>query len=196
MEKDNTTKGEILVKSFFKERYALDFKKISTKKQLKTADFFIKKDKNKIGVAEVKDFIEIYPTEKNSYGYKKDDLGLWTKKDNSANRISQKIKESYKQLKNYNLPKILILVNYALDLDFLDLKGTLEGYLIYSDKDGNKIKNLSPYNKTQEKIKNKIPNFDAIFWIETDSKKILEFKNNLFCLYNNEKFIKEFFTIK
>ncbi|MCX6752285.1 MAG: hypothetical protein NTZ87_02180 [Candidatus Nomurabacteria bacterium] len=191
MKKSNSTKGEVLVQTIFKEKYNLDFEKILTDIS-KTADFFIKKDNNTIGVVEVKDFENVFPTEKNTFGYIKDYLGFWIKKENSANRVSKKITESHKQLSRYSEPKILILVNYSLDLDVLDLKGTIDGYLIYSSKDGNMIKNLAPYNKTYKKIKTKISDFSAIFWVETNNTKISRFNNeNLFCLYNDKKFIEK-----
>lgn len=189
--KTKNTQGELLAKKIFKERYLLEFEKIPESTQ-QTSDFYIKHGQEILAVAEVKDFSGVFPSDKYDLGYSKNVFGVWSKKDNSADRVSRKIKEGYDQLVSYETKnKVLILVNYALNLDVLDLKATLDGYLIYSSQDGSRIKNFVPYAISHKHIKKKISLFDGIFWIETNQSKIQKYELDLFCFYKSKEFVEK-----
>lgn len=190
---NKTTDGEKLVQKLFNERFGLSLEKIPDGKK-QTPDFFLKKNNKKIAVIEVKDLEEIHPTAKNPVGYKKNNFGVWFKNDNSASRISKRINEAHSQLKNnFNLPRIIVLVNYSLSLDVLDLRGTLEGYLVYASKGGIQVKNLSPYNKISPSIRKKFKDIDLYFWVESNSQKIKQFGYDILCFPNNQTVFKNFF---
>lgn len=190
--KNKITKGEKLVIEIFKKRFNLDLEKI-IEGSSQTPDFYLKKKGKKIAVVEVKDLEEINPTSKNTYGYKENDFGVWFKNDNSASRVSKRISEAYSQLKNTsNFPKIIILVNFSLSLDALDLLGTLQDYLLYVSKDGMSVKNLSPYNKINSNIRGKFKNVDLYLWVETNTQKIERIGYDLIFYPNNKTLIKKF----
>ena len=188
---NKTTNGEKLTQKLFCERFDLNLEKIPESKK-QTPDFFLKKNDKKIAVIEVKDLEDITPTTKNPVGYKKDNFGLWFKDDNSASRISKRINEAHTQLKNnFHLPKIIVLVNYSLSLDVLDLHATLDGYLIYVSKEGARIKNLSPYNKISPIVRKKFKDIDLYFWIETNNQKIKKFGYDIICFPNDQSILRK-----
>lgn len=107
----NLTKGENLAIELF-SKFDLAAERI-VRADAKHADFLIKKNRKVIAVCEVKDIEDVEPSE--ATGYLKNEFDLWAREDNLPARIGNKVYEGWQQLKGYNSPKILLLVDFDSD---------------------------------------------------------------------------------
>lgn len=115
------------IKDYFLNNFTIECRKIEENKGQngKTPDFLLYKNYLNFAVCEVKDI--------------RDDIndGTWEKRNDngiksyekesgfSVGKIVSKIKDAYEQLKSYNLPKIVVFVNYWSD-HALSLNGVLK----------------------------------------------------------------------
>lgn len=116
---------EAIVVDIFKSEYGITLRGILAG-ALKTPDFYgLHRGKN-VFVAEVKSFKSLLPSQET--GYKQMPSGIWSKKSSEASKISEKIDKAYKQLKNYDLPRVLIFLNRESFLQIDDLDNAFYGY--------------------------------------------------------------------
>jgi hypothetical protein len=116
---------EIIVADIFKTEFGITLKRILVG-ALKTPDFYGLHEGKNVFVAEVKSFKSLSPSEET--GYERMPTGMWGKKSSEASKISEKIDEAYKQLKNYDLPKVLIFFNREALLRIDDLDNAFYSY--------------------------------------------------------------------
>lgn len=161
------TKGENIVQKLLLSKFGLELQKIK-EGETEEPDFKVICNDIEIAVCEVKDVEDVTPSE--STGWSKDKNLVWSREDNLPEKVRNKIKKALKQLKKYNLPKILILVGFYGDAN--DLQQALTGYLTYSSENGKKI-NLYDKSKTSlNRIKSKLGDIDLYFWLDPYTHKL------------------------
>ncbi|MHB8131605.1 MAG: hypothetical protein ACYDEX_21700 [Mobilitalea sp.] len=169
---------EIYVKELFHDLFSLDFEKIKETND-KTPDFNIKFNRSIIAVAELKSFISEKPSEDNGWIKNKDGIFQKVSDDNGPARVARKIKEAFKQLKNYPNPKVLVFLNKEPFLDYIDLHECYYGFLGYGSKEElyrNDVSKKIAEGDIKD-IKNKI---DIYIWIDRIHK------NKIYYRYTNE----------
>lgn len=164
------TKGEKILKQIFLKDYNLTLEKITTNNN-KSADFYILKDNKTIAVCEVKDIESIESSEKNGWSHNKE-TDTWSRPDNAPNRIRTKIHNAFNQLSKYELPKIIVFVNFDSMVDIKDLQQAINGFLPYYSKDDpTKITHIyDGAKKTLERIKYEVDKIDLYIWLGQNSQ--------------------------
>ena len=155
-------KSEETIIELFKEKFDIQLVKIP-ETDAKTPDYMYKPDSDLIFVAELKDIIRGLVSEKT--GWKKDN-GWWRKKENAVKKVADKIHEAYKQLKKYNSPKVLIILNYDPSVDFNDLNETYDGFLDYGSPGSIQIRNTASAKIANGRIKDEKDKIDLYIWID------------------------------
>jgi len=87
-----------------------------------------------------------------------------TREDNSVSRVGKAIHQAYKQLSTYPGSRVLTLVNDD-SMDFLTLRETLEGYLVYGTKETGRYKNLAGRKVAMGRIRDEKHRIDLYIWI-------------------------------
>ena len=164
------TSSEKYVSRLFKDRYGILLRKIDERDGIegKKPDFEYIKNRRRVFVCELKDYDIVYPSEEAGwYNITRHADGSveGTRESNAPNRISRNIYNAYKQLREYNEPKILIFLNQSSGLNVSDLDETYKGYFEFSIGGRKYIDyHARPASKGKIKdIKNKI---DLYIWID------------------------------
>ncbi|MFH0712781.1 MAG: hypothetical protein V2A55_02950 [Candidatus Jorgensenbacteria bacterium] len=176
-----STRGEKIAQDLLEERFGVNLMNIKESEN-KTPDFFIYKNGKRVAVCEVKDLEYVEPSPKTGWKRKKENY-FWTRPDNTPLKVRKKIYEAQKQLKNFNLPKILIFVGFKGD--HIDLLQAIRGYAIYSDSDGNKTNLYDGREDTSKRIRPIINNINLYIWINPRKQDAFfipenQLKRNLF----------------
>jgi hypothetical protein len=167
--------GEKLSEKLFLNKFGLSLNKIE-KGNKKTPDFILLKDNEEIAVCEVKDLEEVVPSKKAGWNVNK--FNCWTRKDNAPQKIRTKIHKAYNQLKAYNLPRVIIFVNFCTMMDVDDLKQAINGYLPYESRENPKeITYIFDKSKDSlERIKEEIKGINLYVWIQKNHNNELYFR--------------------
>jgi hypothetical protein len=181
-------KSEIEIQKLFQKKFGIRLEEIKEGGN-PTPDFFGFKDDEKIFVAELKDVSFILPSEET--GYRKEKTGWWSKDDRSPEKIAEKIMDAVKQMKKYELPRIVILKSDYDECDYLDLSEALKGYLDFSDEKGNLSSRNIRFSQTEVfkrlKANLKKVKISLYFWIEKQEIK------HCFASDTDKDFFEKFF---
>lgn len=163
--------GENLSKKLFLDNFDLILNKIE-KGTKKTPDFILLKNDKKIAACEVKELKEVVPSKE--AGWDLNEFNWWTRRDSAPQKIRAKIHNAYKQLKECNLPRVIIFVNFCTMMDVNDLKQAINGYLPYESKENPKeITYIFDGSKESlERIKEEIKEINLYVWIQCKNNKI------------------------
>jgi len=128
-------KSELFVQDLFASKYQIELTKIpESDEDVKTPDFEYIEDGERIFVAELKNFVFELLSEKQSANVVVHEWGTEaTAPDNGASRVAQRIYDAYKQLKTYDEPKVLILLNDDSFLRVQHLEEAYTGFQVYSN---------------------------------------------------------------
>lgn len=168
------TKGETLTKELLKKRFNIDCISIP-REQRATSDYFLKINKT-IAVCEVKDIKDQIPSEEN--GWKKGDFGFFSRPVNDESRIGHKIQEAFAQLKDYNEPKVLVIVDFdGLPYPTYSLNAAVTGVggserIIITETMQGVHTDTNSYHIARGKIKDKVRKINLYFWIDAKKEKI------------------------
>jgi hypothetical protein len=133
------TPSEKYVCRLFKDRYGILLRKIDERDGIEgqSPDFEYIKNRRRVFVCELKDYDIVYPSEEAGWDIMRHPDGSEeaTRESSAPNKISRNIYKAYKQLREYNEPKILIFFNKSSGLNVSDLDETLKGYFEFSAGD-------------------------------------------------------------
>ena len=137
-------------------------------------DFELVRDGQLVFVAELKD-IERYPASENR-GWtipKPGDMHypIAHRTDNAVSRVADKIHQAYHQLKDFPLPRVLILLNHDSFVDVKDLEEAFTGEQLYADAVFSYVNTVSK-KIAEGKIKEEKGKIDLYIWIEERTEHI------------------------
>jgi hypothetical protein len=137
-------------------------------------DFELVRDGECVFMAELKD-IERYPAS--------EDRG-WTvpkpgdmyypfahRTDNAVSRVADKIHQAYRQLKDFPLPRVLILLNHDSLVDVKDLEEAFTGDQVYGNAVFSYVNTISK-KISEGKIKEEKGKIDLYIWIDKRTEHI------------------------
>jgi hypothetical protein len=130
-------------------------------------DFEFIQESRRVFVAELKQLGYVQPSKDAGWTIiaKSDDAVEATRLDNAPSRVSDCIYNAYKQLVQYQEPKVLILLDTSPGLDVGDLEEAFNGCMVYKNKNVQYINIVSrkiAHGKINE-VKNCI---DLYIWID------------------------------
>jgi hypothetical protein len=168
------TRGEILVRSIFEQRYDLKTIRIPPD-EASSADYFLYRGQERIASCEIKDIEYVEPSEQT--GWKRDSrTKFWSRPDNAPQRIRKKIYEGYRQLRRYDLPKVLVLVNFTTGCDVADLDQAISGYLPYRDAEGNVRLVADKGRGSLGRVQKIMREIDLYIWLDQVRKSDIELR--------------------
>jgi len=192
----------------FRSRYQIELEKIDEHggQEGKTADFEFREKNQSIFVCELKDLRKIKPSKETGWKVREHSnvFKSFSRISNTIGRISDAIYTSHKQLENYDVPKVLILLNYSHNLGVNDLEETFRGYRILEvDSDGAHIDGYAK-RASEGKIKNVKMNIDLYVWVDVVTDKSVTnisedpIADKIYCRYTTEKgrnIIRQYFQL-
>jgi hypothetical protein len=153
-----------VIKEYFLKKYSFNFLKIQ-ESTIKRPDFEVIEDNKRLFVAELKTMEDIELSAQNGY-YLNEDTEWFSRIDNSPARVARKIKESHKQLKEFDCLKVIIFFNRDT-LDYLDLFAALTGSLPFKNNKNGKISLKHWYKNISEgDIKSIKKEIDLYIWVD------------------------------
>jgi len=169
--------SEPYIIQLFQSRYGIIFSKIDEQggKEGKTSDYEYCESKKRVFVCELKDFLNIKPSEEDGWEIQKhsDDFVSASRISNATNRVSKAISKAYKQLSKYDEPKMLIFLNYSPYLGVEDLEEVYRGYRTLGVEGNTKYLDLYAKRASEGKIKEIKDKIDLYIWIDTINTKEL-----------------------
>jgi len=167
---------EQYISELFQSHYGINLLKIPEEggKKGKTPDFEYCENGRRIFVCELKVFEKMKPSVDRGYEIWETPNGfIWGKKGSNAyNRISKDIAEAYKQLEIYDEVKILIILNLAPVLYFIDLEDIIRGHGVQEFDNGTIIQDIYVKRASEGRIKNIKRKIDLYIWIHKKENEI------------------------
>jgi hypothetical protein len=115
-------------------RFSVELRKLP-EAGVKTADFELLEQGQRMAALEVKLLERTPRTPENGWHVVvRDGMTQSTRNDNAPARVGRVIHAAFKQLRQYEVPKILVFVNDESMLDVLDLDEAYNGFLNYGDE--------------------------------------------------------------
>lgn len=160
------TEGEKITARLFKEKFGLDLKRITDQGK---PDFIVVAEDAEVAVCEVKDVKDVPPSEVTGWKRESED-DFWVRTDNTPSRVRNKIYEAEKQLRPYELPKIIVLVGF--DGDANDLNQAMTGFLPYTNQETGRVMHVSDRRDTYERVLPVLEKTDLYVWIKPDTEEV------------------------
>jgi hypothetical protein len=181
---ENLTSSEQYVCRLIKDRFGIFLRKIGEMggAKGKKPDFEYAEDGKRIFVCELKDYVAITPSEIGGWDlvYHLDGSEEATRKSNAPNSISRNIYDAYKQLRNYNEPKILIFLNHGASLlGVNDLDDTYRGYFEFSAGD-RRFRDYYAKRASEGDIKDIKSKIDLYIWIDKANPPVSDEGDEIF----------------
>ncbi len=177
------TPSEKYVCRLFKDRYGILLRKIDERDGIegKKPDFEYIKNGRRFFVCELKDYCIVYPSEKDGWDITRHPDGSEeaTRNSSAPNKISRNIYSAYKQLREYDEPKILIFLNKSSGLNISDLDETLKGYFEFS-AGGRKYIDYYASCASEGKIKDIKSKIGLYIWIDKANPLISGKKDEIY----------------
>ncbi|MFC4455018.1 hypothetical protein [Deinococcus sonorensis] len=152
-------------------KFGIDLKKAREHPSSKLLDFEFWSDERCVFVAELKTITRYPPSEETGWDithHSHVELSA-VRTENSPNRVANLIGKAFTQLELRPEPKWVILLNDA-DLNLLDLKEAVQGYLDYQSLAGTVVTNTSSAHVAQ-RLKKTLAHLDALLWIERSTSQ-------------------------
>jgi hypothetical protein len=155
---------ERYVREVFAELYGVQLTKV-LESDAKTFDYELLSDGRRVAAVEVKRLGVVPRTPEN--GWVRIENGFLTRPsgDNGPARIGAAIHDAYKQLATATDPKVIVFVNDEHVIDALDLKGAVEGYLVYGNDEVGRFKNPTGMKVAEGRIREEKRLLDLYVWI-------------------------------
>ena len=162
---------EQFVVKLLKDRYGVALQKVPESTS-KTPDFEFCVNGERLFIAELKTLDDCEPSAERGWIVSQEHIGVKKahRKDNSVARVASRIHEAYKQLCNYPVPKVLILLNKDM-LDVGDLEEAFTGQMVYGDLTQSYV-NTASRKIAEGQIKDEKDKIDLYIWI--DRKQTIE----------------------
>lgn len=106
--------GEEIIKQIFNKQFGIDCEPIPTS-NTKTPDYLLKRNNKILGVCEVKTNALSDLSEASGWEKVEEPTGMYMKKSKDEEEVQRMVENSFKQLKQIEYPKILVIV----DFDFI-----------------------------------------------------------------------------
>ena len=167
------SKSERYVIDLLRRRFGVHLTKIQERNE-PTPDFALVCNEQQICVAELKD-IERYPASADR-GWtipKSDEIHypFAHRIDNAVSRVADKIHQAHCQLKDFPLPRVLILLNHDSLVDVKDLEEAFTGEQVYANTIFSYVNTVSK-KITEGKIKEEKGKIDLYIWIDKRTEQI------------------------
>ena len=173
------TAEEVYVREFCFQKFGVVLRKIpeSTVSGVKTADFELLDGEQRVAVVEVKQ-TELTPRNAEfgwvdeevkipeAYGPRDPSLTVKTRPDRGPKRVGKLIAEAWKQLANYDSPRVLVIVNDEPQLDVNDLSEAWNGFLVYGTEETGYLRNVVSKKIARGHIKDSKGKIDLYIWFD------------------------------
>ena len=169
------TNAEAYVRELIFKKFGTVLRKLPGSKEhgVKTPDFELLDGETCVAVLEVKQIEYVSRTEKNGWEDVDTDIPgqstsliMKTRRDNGPERVGSDIHDAWKQLKGYNIPKILAFVNNEHGLDVVDLKEAWNGFLEYGTEETGYVVNVVSAKIANGRIKGEKGQIDLYIWFD------------------------------
>lgn len=163
--------AEAFIRQRLQELFGIEARKLA-EGPAPTADFELISDGKVVAVAELKTF---QPGDAAEVGLDCQDDELIAgvlDNDNGTERVGNAINKAAKQLRGYECPKVLVLLNFDECMDECDLVAAYRGELNYSGSDGRRTVDRSAARVAEGRIKEKKRLIDVFLWVDGRSGKV------------------------
>lgn len=140
----------------------------STIEGRRTADYELMSCEDRLAVVEVKNLRPSDETEANGWTVDERDNGIRvaTRRDNAPHRVGRLIRESWKQLCEEDVVRILAIVNDDPFVDHMDLFEAYNGFLRYGNSGGVGYRNVASSRVANGDIRSIKSKIDLYVWLD------------------------------
>lgn len=162
------SQDETYVRRLLEERYGLNLRKLDEERDAKTPDYELIDDGVRAAIAEIKTLGHVERSEAKGWKVERHTPFSWSasRTDNGPSRVSDHVHAAAKQLRRFETPRVLILLNQEPLLDVHDLEEAVHGYLPYGNEESGYFLNTASMRIAEGRIREDRWIIDLYLWIE------------------------------
>lgn len=162
--------AEAFIRRRLQELFGLEARKLP-ERVAPTADFELIREGKVVAVAELKTFDPRDAAEVELDCHDDDLIAGVLGNDNGTERVGNAINKGARQLRGYECPKVLVLLNFDECMDESDLVAAYRGELNYIGSDGRTTIDRSAARVAEGRIREKKKLLDVFLWVDGRSGK-------------------------